>query len=224
MLKSRSLNFYESNSFNRPKIPRYSSNFPKPSSRIQKRQSCSWSNYSSKWLTSKIWGWKAVKEACIIKRDNEIHFQKIDSTEVQQRILSINTNPGYLLHNSHAIENTKVNPFENMTKRTFLPCYEEILSSFTKASFMDCIQMDFEYIKEEARNFYYTPYVIAERISYEIFSRSKKQIYTTFTKNRYTEEFISECCERESRYHNSTIFILEEIKESGLPEPQFSDY
>lgn len=46
-------------------------------------------------------GWKALNEAYIIKRDNEIQFQKIDSNEAQQRILSINTNPGYLLHNLH---------------------------------------------------------------------------------------------------------------------------
>lgn len=44
-------------------------------------------------------GGKVLNEEYIIKRDNEIQFQKIDSNEVQQRNLSIYTNPGYLLHN-----------------------------------------------------------------------------------------------------------------------------
>lgn len=122
------------------------------------------------------------------------------------------------------IESTKPNPFGDMTKRTFLPCYEEILSSFIEASFIDGIQMDFEYLREEVRDFNYTTYVIAERITYEVFSRTKKEIYTTFTKNRYTEDFKNECRERESRYQNSTNAMLEDIEEYGLPEPQFSDH
>lgn len=56
------------------------------------------------------------------------------------------------------------NPFGDMTRRTFLREYEEILASFIEGSFIDGIQMDISFIKDEAREFYYTPYVISESV------------------------------------------------------------
>lgn len=46
-------------------------------------------------------GWKTLNEAYIYKRDNEIQIQKIDDSETQQKILSINTDHRYLYHNLH---------------------------------------------------------------------------------------------------------------------------
>lgn len=65
-------------------------------------------------------------------------------------------------------------PFGDMTKRTFLPFYEEILASFIEGSFLDGVQMDISFIKYEAHEFYYTPYVIAERITYKVFSKQNR--------------------------------------------------
>ena len=118
----------------------------------------------------------------------------------------------------------QMNPFGDMTKMTFLPCYEEILCSFIEASFYDGVQMDIEFIKDEARELYYTSYVIAERITFEIFSRMKRQIYTTIQKNMYTAEFKIECRKRERRFEDSADCMIEEIEKSGLREPVFSDH
>ena len=116
------------------------------------------------------------------------------------------------------------NPFGDMTRMTFLPCYEEILRSFIEASFYDGIQMDIDFIKEEAREFYYTPYAIAERITYEEFSKKKKQIHTNEQKDTCTEEFKTVCLRRESQFQISHQNMIKDIEESGLTEPLFSDH
>lgn len=234
-------------------------------------------------------GWKNLNDAYKNKRDTEIHIQKIDNDDAQQKFTDMALNPNnFLVHNSHPMyesrkhlpwtqkENetlnsvvanagskktdwsllslsipgrsghsihqhynemiskngaecesnvtTQTNPFGDITKMTFLPCYEEILCSFIEASFYEGIQMDMEFIKDEAREFYYTSYVIAERITYEIFSRKKKQIYTDAQKNTYTDDFTNECRQREIRFENSIHYMIQEIEESGLTEPVFSDH
>lgn len=84
--------------------------------------------------------------------------------------------------------------------------------------------MDQDFFRQEAIDLYYTPYVIAERVTYEIYSRGKLSIYTDATKTRYTQEFISDCRARESRYTESTQEMVKDIEEINLQEPAFTDH
>ena len=49
-------------------------------------------------------GWKNLNDAYINKRDTEVHIQKIDNDDAQQKFTDMSLNPKhFLIHNSHPI-------------------------------------------------------------------------------------------------------------------------
>ena len=125
---------------------------------------------------------------------------------------------------SAIINQSEKPPFGDITHRIFLPVYEEILTSIIAAYFEEGTQMDDQFLIDEARELFYTPYVLAERITYELFSRNGRQIYKEENKYSYTDEFKEECRERTIMYEESTEKMVNELEEIEFNEPVFSSH
>lgn len=123
-------------------------------------------------------------------------------------------------------------PFDLFMHRYFLPYTEKLIANEIIELFKCGSQITEQIIREKARTYYYLPWVLAERITYQRFMSEKKNVYIDEKKYQYTEEFIEHSVDMKEEL---TKLIINEkgdvdikktediIRENKLPIPAFSN-